>query len=128
MSDLLTNAVSNLVLHTAGDGQTLVRTIVDLDFDDIVAATQRGEFLIELEPAGIAIESPGVGVSLDNPVPKQLIARVAFGVISGGSKHIHLDLKGQRKMVIGDELVLRHTGDQVNGCNITGGVLLMFKD
>ncbi len=140
LSETITNAVDTLIMFTADDDLTVVRILVDIkvvgasasencNYDMVLAKAPRGTSVISNPAIGSA--NP---YATDLYTPMEEIARFAGQLRTRGAgieaspmhneKH---DLKGQRKLKRGDELVLYSITDQVNAIFITGYVTMFFK-
>ncbi len=128
----VTNSVGQVVLHTAEDKKTLVRSIIDLTLHHTAdsAVSNRIGILLAREPQGVTTISPTSGAQLDQVATLNRIWSTLTeqkNTALEGMK-IFVDNKGMRKLDVGDQLVLLHIGSTANNCVITGSILMIFKE
>ena len=136
INDVITNSQSNLVLHTAEDAKTLVRTIIDLKLVriDDGAVTAIYHQIIQRAEAGTTIFNPSTTQFLDAPAATALIwedAGVANIITAAGDMnviHIQVDTKGMRKMKENDTIVLSHLATVASAFQVSGNITLFFKE
>lgn len=124
----ITNSITNAVLHTCEDAKTLVRVIMEGDFTPIAGGAY-GWVLVK-EPQGSAVVTPSAGTNLDVDESDLLLVRGSggFGASAVENTHISIDSKGQRKLKVGDEIVLRHVGDTATMGTFAGTITMIFKE
>lgn len=128
-NDTITNSINNVVLHTAEDSKTLVRLIVQWDAV-WGAGAPTYQVTIGKEPGGTAVVGPGTGDDLDNDAPEELLLQHTGLFVSSSVEphHVAYDLKGMRKLKPGDEIVMRHVCNNVDGVVFSGSYTLIFKE
>ena len=132
----VTTATTSLILHTAEDAKTLVRTIIDLIAVDNAAnvGTAQWHLVLAVESAGVQVVVPSATQALDVPATNMLIwenagvLRIQDAMGSGSVVRINADTKGMRKLKELDEIVLLHRGDVATSIRIVGTITLFFKE
>ena len=126
----ITNSVTEVVLHTAEDRKTLVRTIVQLDVH-LDQKTGSSTFSLKLQraPRGTTIINPSIGESTDIDMAKEEIWSYTGFVdsVEKSPTFIMVDLKGMRKLDPGDTLVLSDFGGNLTA-TMVGTIILIFKE
>ncbi len=127
---VITDSVTNTILHTFEDRKTLVRTIVKGTICLNSAGLNDVAFNIAREPHGVAVASPAVSESLDDDAYKEQIIDYTACYPAGfvGTLPIDIDSKGMRKFDAGDEITLRDVGAVANGARIAVHISLFFKE
>ena len=136
INDTITNSQSNLVMHTAEDAKTLVRTIVDLKItrtdDGTVNATYHQ--VIQRAEAGTLIFNPTTSQFLDAPAANALVwedagtSNIVTAVGNMQILRIQLDSKGMRKMKENDTIVYSHIASVASAFQVSGTITLFFKE
>lgn len=124
----ITNTSTDVVLHTAEDRKTLVRTIIQLqNIPDAVGDFNIG---IDHEPRGQSIAAPGTTQSLDIDMVKNQLWKYSGRNTAAQTDRtcIEVDLKSMRKLDPGDEIVLRDVSDQANSSTLIGIITMFFKE
>ncbi len=135
LDDTIANTVSNVILHTATDPETLVRTIIDLYVVAISATAVDHEYhmMIERSPGGTKILNPFITQALDQDTPEALIWEnsgvVTLETVVGFIMPIHVqaDLRSMRKLKPGDTIVWSHIGNIASTFTVKGTITLFFK-
>ena len=135
IDDSIISSESTLVLHTAEDAKTLVRTIIDLWITRDDATTGKGEWhmILQLAQRGTKVYTAVNTSILDGDASIGLLwesAGVTFMHTAAGestSHHIQVDLKSMRKMSPQDDIQLVHISD-ANVLNLSGIITLFFKE
>ncbi len=136
INDTITNTVSNLILHTAEDAKTLVRTIIDLHLVRIDATAVAAVWAqsISVLAAGVAILNPATAQVLDavRAVPTLWqnagVTNIETVVGDMNGVHIFADIKGMRKMKANDTVQLAHIGTIASSYQLVGTIILFFKE
>lgn len=123
------NSAGSYILHTVGERETLVRCIVQLHASSFDAQSA-GSFnlLIAREPKGSAVVTPATAESLANLKAKEELWEFTGSFpVTGLHQLIEVDLKGQRKLDPGDELVLRDIAANASSIGLVGTITLFLK-
>lgn len=122
----ITNATTNVILHTSEDSKTLVR--IRISGNILGKATGNYGWIVGIEPNGTAIEAPYAASQLDKDEGPLVILRGAGVSDADSDQMIDVDSKGMRKIKTGDEIVFRHLGDGASIADIGALVTLWFKE
>ncbi len=136
INDSITNTISELVLHTAEDAKTLVRTIIDLTLVrvDDTTVTANYALMILVAEQGINVLNVSTAQQLDQPAPNALVWEQggASNIITAAGDmntiHIRVDTKGMRKMKENDTIELSHIATVAAAFEMQGNVTLFFKE
>jgi len=136
INDSITNSISELVLHTAEDAKTLVRTIIDLSLVrvDDGAVTASWQMMIQAAQKGISVLTVSATQDLDAPAPIALVweaggtSNIITAVGDMQIHHIEVDTKGMRKLKEGDVIKLTHIATVSAAFEMQGTITLFFKE
>ena len=136
INDTITTSVSEVILHTAEDAKTLVRTIFDITLvridDGLVSAAY--DMMLQRLEAGVTVNAPAIGASLDQPASLSLLwehGGVTNIVTASGDMQVirlFVDLASMRKMKENDTIEWAHVSDVANAFQAQGHVTLFFKE
>ena len=124
---------ANIVLHTAEESETLVRTIFDLTFNSGSAAGSEYGFIYQRAPNGNVIAGAGHDQNLDDYVQDFDIMRhngmigTVTTINAPKDRHLFRDLKSQRKLEKDDTLVLSHVAEVASNIKMYGIITMFFK-
>jgi len=122
-------AVTNTILHTADDAETLVRAIVQLDLVHQFAALEDICCCLAVHPNGVEVQGIGTVELLDAPKQIQTIAQVIKASDQLGDRiEVNMDISAMRKLKVDDEIVLKDMTIQNGGYHIGGLITLFFKE
>lgn len=132
----MTASSANVVLHSAEDSKTLVRTIIDLMvmYVGTSASFQDWQMLIQRAEGNSATLGAIASQDLDKPATNALIWEV-----SGANFHrsdvgaepyfrVQADIKGMRKMKETDSILLSHIASEASVFVVTGQITQFFKE
>lgn len=121
--------MTDTILHTAEDRETLVRAIVDIDAVQDGAVFQNLAISLQVAPKGVPIQTIGVAESLDLDKANQTImVMVRGGMTQGNVSRFQADIKGMRKLQVSDEIILRDIASAAAVFTVVGTVTLIFKE
>lgn len=125
---------SSVVVHTAEDAKTLVRAILRLEVMPEVNGDFTWATYFHKEPNATSVITAQTGNFPDIDMPQELIwcAQGTFenvNSINMTSRVLEVDLKGQRKLKVGDRLKIEAVGSIADPCaSLAGTVTLIFKE
>lgn len=125
----LADSVTNKVLHTVQERETLVRAIIDVDVESFTGQSAGSfTFFLVREPQGTAVLSPATGEDLDNSAIKELIwQKTGAFPTTGMHQKVEVDLSSMRKLDPGDEIVWRDIAANASSIGVAGTITLFFK-
>ena len=133
---LMPSSATQIVLHTAEDAKTLVRTIVDLTMVFIAATAAEADWNIMLLRAekGIVVLNPATTQGLDSKAPIALIwensdaLKMLTEVGNVPTRRIQADIKGMRKLKETDTIELNNLASASTTLRLIGTVTMFFKE
>lgn len=133
---LMSNSITETVLHTCTDAETLVRTIIKLNvtYDGTSVVWISHDLLLEHQPQGQSISGPTSSELLEQNEPKQALWRdggaANFETLSGDAPRFRYDadLKSMRKLQPGDQIALDDIASLASTYRISGWIVLFFKE
>ena len=130
ISVIIGTSAQHVIIHTAEDRKTLVRTILQLNVTQNSAGDQTYDITLKREPGGFQTSTLSVSQELDqNTMPEEMWEyRGKYMAESVEPTSIFVDLKSQRKLSTGDELVLSHIGNIASGSFLVGIITMFFKE
>lgn len=134
--DTMTNAQVDRILHTAEDKKTLVRTVVDLHTEGWAgaAAGSQGVRIMHI-PSTMGVPAMSIAQALDvEPGKTEMFKACRHQAVQPAAGNVctqhavQVDLKGMRKMDVGDTITLSHLATNANQAFLTGTITLFFKE
>lgn len=135
VTDLVSNAQEDFVLHTAEDKKTLVRTIISgtLTRVDGAANNIAVECALSVAPQATVTHTVTATQALDQePGRNQMWGTFRSGMYTAGTlvhqTQVEVDISGQRKLDVGDEIVWSHIATVADVWQFTGIITMFFKE
>ena len=130
----LASGVGIILLHTAEDAKTFVRTIISLTIGASVSAGAQLEYagVVQLKPAGVTVVVPAVTADLDRPFPNNVIwenvGNIRNHTLIGDANtdRWFADLKSMRKMKENDTLT--YDIATLDAVTLNGTIVMFFKE
>ncbi len=135
IDDTIASSISNVILHTSTDPETLVRIILKLTMvpNSNTAVDHEYHMLMEHQPQGQSITDPVISAVVDADAPITLLwedsavntieSLIGFATILT----VEVDLKSMRKLKPGSVIALRHIGNVASTFTMKGTITLFFK-
>ena len=131
----VSSSEENVIVHTALQKETLVRTIIQLNALLIKPAAGASflDILLELAPGGNSVEGPGLSAVGDDSEGKNALWRYFthaehrsdIGVIM--PIEIRADIQGMRKLDKDDVVQLSYLGSVAGDWGLTGYIIQFYK-
>ena len=127
----------DFILHTADDAKTLIRAWGQLSLSPISTSSATSILyggLLCVDPAGVGVIGASVTQVLDEDVPLQEIGRWYGDTMQNDTNgqiitdKIEFDMKAQRKLKKGDEIVWKHIASTNAAVRARGIIYLWFKE
>ena len=131
------STVTEIILHTAEDAKTLVRSMGNLfitPIDTAMTAATAINIMLAVNPASVRVGFPTVTQVLDVDVGINEIASWWAEAIMNNANGqydktiLSWDTKAMRKLKAGDEITLLYDATQASDLRIRGVIYLWFKE
>lgn len=135
ISQQITDSAVTEVLHSPEDAKTLVRMVGEIHFYAVTGTgVQIGTAIIRCNRSGVSVIEPEASESKDQDSPVERIAQYPFLVNRDTTNQQYIkctwkfDIKAQRKLKPGDDIVFAALGGTSAFGNYWGTVDLWFKE
>ena len=132
ISHLSKAALTETVLHTATDAETLVRSIVQLSCVKLTDGVKNLGLMLENQPNGVEVQGLSITETLDNERAKAMMWQHMMTGNPGvahpvQATEVFADMRGMRKLQKGDTIVLKDKTVVDDDWHVTGAITLFFK-
>ena len=136
INDLISTSVGGGDLFIASESITVIRTIIDICVvrSDVGLTGAVWQMMVKVDPNNVSVLEPTIAQGLVSTRPQELIwetggianRETAVGDVQ--IDRIYRDIKGMRKLKVGDRLRWSHLGSIANSFSVVGIVTQFFKE